>query len=193
MDTQKIGALIRSLRQNQGLTQLQLADALHISDKTVSKWERGMGCPDISMFHTLSEIFGVDTASLLQGDLSLKQNDGGNMKKTLFYHCPHCGNLLTATTKASISCCGYTLTPCTAKKADDTHHITIEDCGDEWYITAKHPMQKDHYLSCIAYRTIDRMLTVKLYPEQEIHLYLPKMRGGSFLLLCSKDGLFEQR
>ena len=49
MDHTKIGGLIRRLRQERGLTQRQLAERMGISDKTVSKWERGMGCPDLSL------------------------------------------------------------------------------------------------------------------------------------------------
>lgn len=47
MDQIKTGKLIRSLRQRQRLTQLQLAEKLGVSDKAVSKWERGCGAPDL--------------------------------------------------------------------------------------------------------------------------------------------------
>ena len=57
MDHIKIGKLICALRKEQGMTQLQLAQCLHISDKTVSKWERGLGCPDVSLLSQLSNIF----------------------------------------------------------------------------------------------------------------------------------------
>ena len=57
MDNAKIGALIRRLRKEKKMTQLQLALKLHISDKTVSKWERGLGCPDVSLIGQLSGIF----------------------------------------------------------------------------------------------------------------------------------------
>lgn len=46
MDQARTGALIRALRQNKQLTQRQLADAIGVSDKAVSKWERGCGTPD---------------------------------------------------------------------------------------------------------------------------------------------------
>ncbi|MFR5422592.1 MAG: helix-turn-helix domain-containing protein [Oscillospiraceae bacterium] len=49
MDQTRTGALIRALRQNKQLTQRQLADAIGVSDKAVSKWERGCGAPDISL------------------------------------------------------------------------------------------------------------------------------------------------
>ncbi|MBR2732532.1 MAG: helix-turn-helix transcriptional regulator, partial [Clostridia bacterium] len=48
MDPIKTGALIRQFRTQLHLTQKELAERLHVSDKAVSKWERGNGCPDIS-------------------------------------------------------------------------------------------------------------------------------------------------
>ena len=47
MDNEKIGALIRRLRREQRLTQRGLAEQLGLSDKAVSKWERGLGCPEV--------------------------------------------------------------------------------------------------------------------------------------------------
>ena len=52
MDYTKTGRLIRMLRREKGLTQLQLAQKLHVSDKAVSKWERGLGGPDVSLMHS---------------------------------------------------------------------------------------------------------------------------------------------
>lgn len=49
MDQTRTGALIRTLRQQKHLTQRQLADTIGVSDKAVSKWERGCGAPDISL------------------------------------------------------------------------------------------------------------------------------------------------
>ena len=49
MDNTKVGELIRRLRKESHMTQQQLAEKLHVSDKAVSKWERGMGCPEVSL------------------------------------------------------------------------------------------------------------------------------------------------
>lgn len=68
MDYQKIGALIRRLRQERGLTQRELAAALSLSPKTVSKWERGAGCPDVSLLEALSGALQVNIPALLSGD-----------------------------------------------------------------------------------------------------------------------------
>ena len=68
MDTEKIGSLIAKLRKEKGLTQKELANQLHITDRAVSKWERGLGCPDISLLDDLAKILGVSISSLLNGE-----------------------------------------------------------------------------------------------------------------------------
>ena len=55
MDLVKIGKIISEARKNKGMTQRELANKLHISDKAISKWERGIGCPDISFLIPLSQ------------------------------------------------------------------------------------------------------------------------------------------
>ncbi|MFR6186637.1 MAG: helix-turn-helix domain-containing protein [Lawsonibacter sp.] len=67
MDNIRTGALIRRLRRELGLTQLQLAGRLGVSDKAVSKWERGLGSPEVSTLPRLSQVLGVDLARMLQG------------------------------------------------------------------------------------------------------------------------------
>ncbi len=61
---------------------------MSISDKTVSKWERGAGSPDLSMFPLLSELFGVEIDVLLSGELNSNDQTGGNMKRTVFMYVP---------------------------------------------------------------------------------------------------------
>ena len=68
MNTIKIGLAIAELRKRQGFTQRQLAGKLNVSDKAVSKWERGQGLPDISILSSLSMILDCDIESLLEGN-----------------------------------------------------------------------------------------------------------------------------
>ena len=58
---------IKKLRKNKGLTQLELADMLHVTDKAVSKWETGEGNPEITILIEISKIFGVSIDYLLTG------------------------------------------------------------------------------------------------------------------------------
>lgn len=68
MDQVKIGKFIQQMRKEHQLTQLQLAEALHISNKTVSKWETGNGLPDISLMMPLCETLGISVNELLSGE-----------------------------------------------------------------------------------------------------------------------------
>ncbi|MDF2838992.1 MAG: family transcriptional regulator [Evtepia sp.] len=190
MDSQKIGLLLYDLRKEQNLTQKQLSEKLHISDKTVSKWERGAGCPDIAMLKRLSEIFGVDVEKILQGDLNENHKDGGNMKRIKFYVCPNCGNTLTATGGDELSCCGRKLNPLLAKVPEEEHTLTVETVEDDYYVTFTHEMTKQHYITFVAYVDIDRMLLMKLYPEQSSAVRFPKMHGSKLYYHCSQHGLW---
>ncbi|MBO4241944.1 MAG: helix-turn-helix transcriptional regulator [Clostridiales bacterium] len=67
MDKEKTGHLITELRKEKGMTQKQLADALNVTDKAVSKWERGLSFPDVSMLEPISEILDVSILEILEG------------------------------------------------------------------------------------------------------------------------------
>ena len=66
MDYKKVGNLIKEKRLEKGLTQKELADLLYITDRAVSKWERGVSLPDISMLKQISEILNLDLNELLE-------------------------------------------------------------------------------------------------------------------------------
>lgn len=68
MDQVKIGKYISEKRKDCGLTQKQLAQHLYISEQAVSKWERGLSCPDKEFLLPLSNILGVSVAELLNGE-----------------------------------------------------------------------------------------------------------------------------
>jgi transcriptional regulator with XRE-family HTH domain len=68
MDLKKTGNLISSARREKRITQKELAEKLHVSDRTVSKWERGAGFPDVSILTELADILGLTVTELLQGE-----------------------------------------------------------------------------------------------------------------------------
>lgn len=68
MNIEKMGQFISELRKSQKMTQRDLAVKLNVSDKAVSKWERGLSCPDISLLSPLSNILGITTTELLNGE-----------------------------------------------------------------------------------------------------------------------------
>lgn len=72
MDNEKIGKFIVSCRKNKKITQKQLADKLGISDRAVSKWERGLNMPDVSLFEPLCKELDISINELISGE---KLND----------------------------------------------------------------------------------------------------------------------
>ena len=68
MDAQKTGKIISIKRKSMNMTQGELANKLHITDKAVSKWERGLSFPDISLLIPLSEILNISLYDLLKGE-----------------------------------------------------------------------------------------------------------------------------
>lgn len=192
MDCSKVGDLIRLRRIEKGLTQKQLADAMNISDKTISKWERGLGCPDVTLLPELATLLKMNIEEILTGDLKMNELVNGNMKKTQFYVCPQCGNIVTSTGPMTLSCCGHKLEALERHKADEMHKLKVETIEDEWYVTTEHEMTKAHHIGFIALVTGERVLMVKQYPEWGIHLRLPKFGHGYLYSYCTEHGLTYQ-
>ena len=193
MEQEKLGALIRALRRELGLTQRELAEALGVTDKAVSKWERGAGCPDVSFLPQLAQILGVELASLLRGELSPNELSGGNMKKIKYYACPACGGLTFCTGEAEVSCCGRRLTPLEPRKAREEEKLTVEAVENDWFVTGAHPMRKDDYVSFVAFATGDRLQVVKQYPEWDLQTRIPGRSHGTLLCYSPWLGLLYQR
>lgn len=191
MNTYITGATIKTLRENKGLTQNELAAMLGVSDKAVSKWETAKGLPDITLIEPLAKALGVSVMELMSGDTVTNKNISANILRSRFYVCPVCGNIIRAMGDALISCCGITLPPLDAEKPDENHSITIEKVEDEHFITIHHPMTKTHFISFIAYLTPDRVQFVKLYPEGNAETRL-NLRGRGYLYIyCNKHGLMK--
>lgn len=70
MDNIQFGTFVAQLRKERELTQKELADRLHVTDKAVSKWETGKGFPDLKLLEPLAEALGVSLVELLQGERS---------------------------------------------------------------------------------------------------------------------------
>lgn len=192
MDTTKIGELICTLRKEKGLTQVQLAERLNVSDKAVSKWERGLGCPDVSLLARLSQVFAVDLEKLLAGELDPNSQAAGNLKNLHFYVCPTCGNLVTALVDTPVSCCGKKLTALTAQKAGPEEKLSVGIIENDYFISSDHEMSKDHYISFVAFLTGDTVLLRKQYPEWNLQTRLPVFAHGRLLWYCTRHGLFYQ-
>ena len=193
MDTYITGITIKNLREQKGLTQAELAQRLGVSSKAVSKWETAKGLPDITLMEPLANALSVSVMELMTGDPVTNRNRASNVLRSKFYVCPICNNIIRSMGDAVVSCCGITLPPLEAEEVDEEHKITIEKVEDEQFITVRHDMTKEHFISFIAYLTTDRVQFVKLYPEGNPETRL-NLRGRGYLYLyCNKHGLMKQK
>lgn len=72
MDNEKFGKFIQKLRKEKNMTQKQLGEKLNITDKAISKWERGLSFPDISMLNSIAETFDITVTELLNCEIGVK-------------------------------------------------------------------------------------------------------------------------
>lgn len=186
------GRTIRELREKRKLTQKELAEKISVSHKTISKWETGKGLPDMGIVEDLSKALGVSVGELLTGEYRENENLSGNMKKVQFYVCPVCGNIIAAMGSGSYSCCGITLPKQDAEECDDNHFIQIEAVENEYCITLHHPMEKNHYVSLVAYVTSGNVEIAKLYPEQDISVRFKRKGHGFLYVYCNRHGMFKK-
>ena len=187
------GSVIRALREKQNYTQKQLADAISVSDKTVSKWETDRGLPDVTLLGPRAKALKVSVAELLSGECVVNRNRSGNLNRMRFYVCPVCGNVIWSVGEGAFSCCGITLPPLEAEPAGENHAIRVERMDDEWYVSLDHPMSKNHFLSFMAYVTTDRVDFRKLYPEQSPEARFLMQGHGMVYVYCNHHGLYQTR
>lgn len=193
MDNYITGAAIKQLREEKGITQAQLGELIGVGSKAVSKWETGKGLPDITLIEPLANSLGVSVMELISGTAVINRNVSSNILRSSFYVCPVCGNILRASGEAVIYCCGIALPSLEADDIDENHTILIENVEDEHFITVKHPMTKQHYISFIAYLTTDAVQFVKLYPEANAETRI-RLRGrGLLYIYCNKHGLMKKK
>ena len=185
------GAVIKELREKSKMTQLQLAERLGVSDKTISKWETGKGYPDITLLEPIADAFSVSVTDLISGNTVYNSNVSANMQRSKFYICPVCGNVIHSMGEAVIHCHGILLTPAEAEETEESHKITIGWIEDEYYVRIDHDMTKNHYISFIATQSSDRIQMVKLYPEGNAEARFQIRGVKRILFYCNRDGLFQ--
>lgn len=184
------GAVIRQMREKNKMTQIQFAEKIGVSDKTVSKWETAKGYPDITLLEPIAKAFNISVTELISGNTVFNENVSANMLRSKFYGCPVCKNVIHTMGEAAISCHGIQLMPLEAEETDERHMIFIERVEDEYYVRIDHSMTKDHYISFMAAASSDDMQYVKLYPESSAEARF-KIRGvRKIFFYCNRDGLF---
>ena len=88
MNAEKTGLLIYQLRNRKGFTQKELAEKCNVSDKAVSKWERGESCPDVTVLPKIAEVFGVEVESIMNGEIPFSQDVSGKTIKDYNFRQP---------------------------------------------------------------------------------------------------------
>lgn len=193
MNSYVTGTTIKQLREARGLTQAELAEQIGVSSKTVSKWETAKGLPDISLLQPLAQTLGISVIELMNGEQITNRNVSANLLRGKFYVCPVCGNAIHSTGNALVSCCGITLPALEAEEGDDDHGISIEHVEDEQFITVRHPMTKQHFISFLAFVTCDRVQLVKFYPEGNAETRMQLRGRGQLYYYCNRHGLFKKK
>lgn len=193
MNSYITGHTIRKLREARKLTQIELANLIDVSSKTISKWETAKGLPDISLLEPLASALGISVLELISGDAITNQNKCANLLRSKIYVCPICGNIIHAMGESVISCCGIVLPVLEAEEVDDAHQMLIEDVEDEKFISVQHPMTKSHYISFLAYVTPDKFQMIKLYPEGSATCRFRFQGTGYLYLYCNHHGLMRQK
>ena len=190
MNAEKTGNLIRSLRIKKGLTQKELAHMICVTDKAVCKWEKGRGCPNITLISQLSKVLEVDIQSILQGYLDKNKKIGEKMNHLKFYKCPTCGNLVTSIKSVELSCCGNKLSPVSAQtRSDPEYQPVIQEFDGQYSIKFNHPMTKSDYISQVIVVRYDQIMTVNLYAESEAIITIPQVRGIRLFVITNKSEL----
>ncbi len=191
MDQYVTGNVIRQLREKNRMTQLQLADRLGVSDKTVSKWETAKGYPDITLLEPIADAFRISVAELISGNTIRNANVSANMLRSKFCVCPVCGNVVHSMGEAVIYCHGIPLAPLEPEPADERHMASVERVEDEYYVRIEHSMTREHYISFAAAVSDGDIQMVKLYPEGDAGVRF-RIRGvRRILFCCNRDGLFS--
>ena len=185
------GETIKRLREKKKLTQKELAEKLMVSDKTISKWETNKGLPDLSILSELANALSVSVPELLTGDVAVNKNISANMRRSRFYVCPICGNVIHAMGEGAFSCCGIRLPSQEAEEPDGQHRVFVENVDGELYVYLNHPMEKNHYVSFMAYVTDSQIQLEKLYPEQEAQTRFRRAGRGVIYAFCNRHGLFS--
>ena len=191
MDRYLTGATIKGLREKQGLTQAQLAERLSVSDKAVSKWETGMGYPDITLLEPIAMALHVSVAELLSGLAVENANVSANMLKSCFYVCPVCSNSIHAMGQAHVSCHGIVLPPLTPEPLDEGHVMHVACEGDEVFVQVDHAMDKLHHVVFLAAVSPDCVQIARLYPEGPAEAHFKRLAIRDLYLYCNRDGLFS--
>lgn len=156
------GSIIKKLREERKMTQVDLAQKLCVSEKTISKWETGKGYPDIAILEDLAKALGISVIELLSGTDVTNQNKSFNMNRVKFYVCPVCGNVIIGVGEAVLSCCGVRLVPEEVEMVDE---ISMKK-GKEAVTETEHVHTKQNMIQQELQKTEEHKLIVEKVEDE---------------------------
>lgn len=191
MNAEKTGKIIYEARTKKGMTQKELAEAISVTDKAVCKWEKGHGCPDITLLSQLSKVLEIDIQSILRGEIEKNITMAGNLKRFKFYRCSTCGNFIFSAKEIETSCCGNKLKCLELKETDDPkYQPIISEFDGRYLVSFNHPMTKDEYIANFVTLQYDKVSVTNLFAEQEAVITLPQIGGLKMFVITNKSELF---
>lgn len=179
----KSGNIIRKLRKERNMTQMEIASELSVSHKTVSAWERGTRKINSGAIRTIIEKFDVDYVDFLK-ELSSKENED-NLE---VYFCKVCQNVIISEKSAIVHCCGMELSPRQFESVEEIN-CTVEKQGEFINVSSEHVMEDGHYLTFILYVTKNSISAVKLAPGEKPQAVFADKGRGYILLNCYRHGM----
>lgn len=178
---------LKKLRKLKGYTQKQIAEKIHVSDKTISKWECDVNCINSGVVKKYLQALDIEVADFFAGYNNLSHS----VSDVCFFLCPVCKSIIYSFDSQHISCCNTDLFPLTAQKSNSSHSIHIEYTDSGYIVSSLHEMDKDHYIKFIACVNSGSVTITKLNPSNFLEISLPVFPSGKIYFLCSKHGLFE--
>ena len=132
MDNKKIGKLIADLRKKKGLTQQELGDKVGVGFRAVSKWERGLTLPDITIINELSKILGISSDELLSGEVKKKNKENNKISPKILI------------TLFSIIIVIIIFASILAYHNNKTYTYNIDSTSDEYYVEGQVILHKNN-------------------------------------------------
>ena len=170
MNPEKVGQFIKKIRKDNNLTQQELADKYGITYQAVSKWERGINLPEVSLIRQISKDFNISIDDILDGELSPKDEDSKKMLLVIiFITLIFIGIIILIT------------------KKDSFHFKTLSSTCDEFKVSGSIAYDKNKssiYISNINYCGGDDNT---LYKEIECNLYETNNNVSTKISSCKSE------
>ena len=191
MNSENTGKIIREIRIAKDMKQKDLAEMLGVEAKTISKWETGNGFPDISYIQKLSEILSIDSKVLLDGELTEKEKDTGNMKRMNIYYCRKCSNIAFPTSSITAFCCSEKLEELKPSKPEFRAEAEISD--SDLFIEIEHEMTKENHIVAVLLLKDDQVIMKRFYPEGSSEVRFPFTKRGIVKIVDNHGNLYSFR